>query len=140
MKASLILLVSTCLAAAPASPPPEPADPPSVRDIYEHYVSELSDEVKAELLSWLARTAPVTTRDVQSLNDLFMRFPSRPVRAAARIKVVCRARNAGIWMISSTRAAGFTSLTQCTSEITGIPNLLFIFLSIFKPLTKPGPR
>ncbi|MBI5210306.1 MAG: beta-N-acetylhexosaminidase [Elusimicrobia bacterium] len=57
--------------------------PMTVAELQEAYVGNIDEKKRDDVLARLAATAPVTTRDVQRLFDLFIRFPSPKVRDAA---------------------------------------------------------
>src|SRR4030042_6106198 len=72
-------------------------------------------------------------------NGPFLTLTGFPVCDAERIKSVCLHRKAGIWRALRTSAAGLTSSTEWTSEMTGIANLLRMSERILNPFSKPGP-
>ena len=69
----------------------------------------------------------------------FFTFTGFPVFAAASIRSVCLHKKAGIWIVSSTSAAGFISSIEWMSDITGILNLVLTSERILSPLSIPGP-
>ena len=78
--------------------------------------------------------------DVIQIPAFLCRQTDLVLAAAARIRSVCRQRNAGIWMTSSTSAAGSTSLTWWTSESTGTLKVSRTLRRMRSPSTSPGPR
>ncbi len=60
--------------------------------------------------------------------------------ARENLKLVCRQRNAGIWRMSKTSAAGAISLSSWMSERTGTPKSLRMAARMRSPSFRPGPR
>jgi hypothetical protein len=60
-----------------------PLAPVNPTELHDQFVESVDEVGKMKLLEKLARTPASTTRDVQSLFDLFMRFPDSQVRDAA---------------------------------------------------------
>ncbi|MBI4679514.1 MAG: beta-N-acetylhexosaminidase [Elusimicrobia bacterium] len=56
--------------------------PVSVTELHESFVATVDDAQRARIIERLGAATPVTTRDVQRLFDLFIRFPTLPVRGA----------------------------------------------------------
>ena len=65
---------------------------------------------------------------------------TRPVRAAAVSKSVCRQRKAGICSTSATRATGAACAASWMSVTTGTPTSSFTACSTSRPASRPGPR
>src|ERR1044071_864600 len=60
-----------------------PLAPVNPTELHDQFVESVDEAKKLKLLAQLGRTPASTTRDVQSLFDLFMRFPDTQVRDAA---------------------------------------------------------
>jgi hypothetical protein len=70
---SFLLPILTCIGAA-AQEMSAPALPLDVAGLQQSYVESVDDSRRAEVLEALAKTAPVSRRDLSDLFDLFMRF------------------------------------------------------------------
>jgi len=84
---ALILLSSSLAAAQTAAPAVEAAvstsaDAQTVSQIKDLFVSTTSETVRADIVGKLSHTAPATSEDIESLYDLFMRFPNAQLRAS----------------------------------------------------------
>ena len=73
-------------------------------------------------------------------NCPFFTLTARPDFAAARIKSVCRQRNAGICSTSATAATSSICATSCTSVSTGTFSASLTLSKIFSPACIPSPR
>lgn len=74
------LLLAVSLASAQMT---APIATPSVRQLHDEFIESIDDGTKREVLLKIARTPPVSARDVQALFDLFLRFADTRVREAA---------------------------------------------------------
>src|SRR5262245_5114323 len=73
-------------------------------------------------------------------NCPFLMFTVFPVRPAATRRSVCRHRNAGIWRMSSTLAAGSACSGSWMSDRTGTPAARLTASRMRSPSFMPGPR
>ncbi|MBI5622786.1 MAG: beta-N-acetylhexosaminidase [Elusimicrobia bacterium] len=85
LKAALAAVLGACLLmAAPPAGGQAPSQPgaATITGLHDEYITAVEEPDRAKALARIAETTPVTTRDVQRLFDLFIRFPALPVRGA----------------------------------------------------------
>src|SRR6266851_4231255 len=90
----------------------------------------------------LASRALATTLAMSSgaRNWPFLIFTGLPADATARMKSVCRQRNAGVCNTSTTAATSAISSISCTSVKTGTPICLLTSARMRSPSSIPSPR
>lgn len=81
MTTFLALLLAVAAGAQTEMTPPQM--PAGVLELHDRFISSTDPNQKLRLLEEIARTPAATTRDVQSLFDLFLRFDDSSVRDAA---------------------------------------------------------
>ena len=77
---TLLLLLCPALSWGQLTSPPAAT---TVTRLHDDFIEAVEADKKAAALAALSRTAPASARDVQSLFDLFIRFPNNAARTAA---------------------------------------------------------
>lgn len=80
MTIAAILLAVTCAAQDNMAPAPPPAQPATITQLKETFMSALEDAERLDALQRISQTAPRSGQDVSALFDLFSRFSDPELR------------------------------------------------------------